>query len=29
VQRVFNASLFLFHLGLGRCTDTNDGHSAR
>src|SRR5207237_10222572 len=29
VQRVFDARLFLFHLGLGRCADVDDGHTAR
>src|SRR5262249_56499777 len=29
VQRVLNARLLLFHLGLGRCADVDDGHTAR
>src|SRR5207253_2656438 len=29
VQRVFDARLFLFHLGLGRCADVDDGNTAR
>src|SRR5207302_8003107 len=29
VQRVFDSRLFLFHLGLGRCADVDDGNPAR
>jgi len=29
MQRVFHTRLFLFHLGLGRCADVYDGHTAR
>src|SRR5439155_16605355 len=29
VQRVFDARLLLFHLGLGRCADIDDGNTAR
>ena len=28
MQRVFDASLLLFHLGLGRCADIDDGNAA-
>src|SRR5205807_5054390 len=29
VQRIFDARFFLFHLGLGRCADINNGNTAR